>query len=242
VTTAGPVTVRTQAPESDDAYSNKILEVHALCREGKFDDAIRVLREMIREFADAENILRELYNEVVKTVHRKLNASQDPEAIVKLERERETQAREALRRYPGIKAGVGFTNVDVLYDELRSEMFGEIEITTSPDSCHVQIDGSDVGYSPYHKKYFPVGGHTVKVFLAGYEEKETGIEIAGGARGSWEISLEKIRGRSWWMTYVVAPAAIAGGVILAVVLTRDDKQQQPEEQEPLPDPPPPPAN
>lgn len=241
VSTAGPVPVRGQTPESDDAYSNKILEVHALCREGKFDEAIRELREMIEEFANAENILRELYNEVVKTVHRKLNASQDAEAVSQLEREREIQAREALRRYPDIKAGVGFTNVDVLYDELRAEMFGEIEITTSPDSCYVRIDGNDLGCSPYHAKYFPVGEHTVEVSLAGYLEEEVVIEITGGARGSWEISLEKIRGRSWWMTYIVAPAAVAGGVILAVVLTRDDKQQ-PEEEEPLPGPPPPPAN
>jgi hypothetical protein len=208
---------------------------------GRYDEALVELRQMIEEFADAEVFLRDLYNELVKTIHQQLNAARDPEARARLEQQRENQARETLQWFPDIMAGVGYPSVEDLYDRLRAEMFGELEIVTSPDSCDVMIDEEYRGHSPFVAEYFPVGTHTVRIIKSGYEEKQIDVEVEPGGKRSTEIALEKIRGRGWWLTRVVTPVAIGVGVILAIALSGDDTQEQPPP-DPLPGPPDPPAN
>jgi hypothetical protein len=237
-----PIPARAQAAGSEAEYTKRIDKVYALRSEGKYEEAIGELRNMIQEFASADEILRALYNELTKTVHSKYRAVDEPTAKAKLERQREAQARETLRRYPDIEAGVGYSLLDGLYDRLRREMFGELQITTSPDSCHVIIDDLPRGPSPFYAMYFPVGKHAVEIIKSGHEEKAVTVEISPGGKLSTEVVLKKIRGKGWWLTRIVAPVAAAVGTVLALVLTGGDDTPPPEEDEPLPPPPPPPTD
>ena len=227
--------------QTEDDFATRIQAVFALRSDGKYDQAIAELRKMIEEYSDAAMIQRELYNELVLTVHQKRNATQDLQARTELDREREALARETLKRYPDIEAGVGYSGVDALYDALRAEMFGGLEIITDPDSCDVMIDGAHIGKSPYRAEYFPIGAHTVRIIKSGYEESEVTIEIEPAETLSKEIDLKKIKGKGWWLTRVVTPVVVGVGVILAFALSGSDDEPV-RQDEPLPEPPDPPTN
>ncbi len=239
LTIPGVALPRGDGENPEEEYAMRIQEVYVSRSEGNYDRALREIQEMIEDFAQAEVILRDLYNEKVKTIHQQRNATQDSRIRTQLVEQREAQARETLRLYPDIQAGVGYATVDSLYDALRSEMFGELRIITSPDSCDVLIDGEFRGPSPFYEKYFPVGSHTVRVIKSQYEEKEVAVDVEPAGDQTREISLKKIRGYKWWLSWVVVPVAATVGLVLALTLGGDDT---PPEDEPLPGPPAPPAN
>ena len=228
------------AGHRDEEYAGRIQDVYALRSEGKYEAALQEIRKIIDDFSREDAILRDLYNELVKTIHQQRNATTDENSRMELERQRDKQAMETLRRYPDIRAGVGYSTVDSLYGALRARMFGELEIITNPDSCHVAIDGSFRGLSPFHQKYFPVGEYTVRIFKSAYEEKEITVNVEPAGAQTREVVLKKIRGKRWWLARVVAPAAAGIGIILALALSGDDSA--PAEDPPLPEPPTPPAN
>jgi len=225
--------------DPEEEYAMRIQQVYVSRSEGDYDRALQEIQQMIEDFVQADTILRELHNEMVKTIHQQRNAAQDRQTRTQLVEQRETMARETLRLYPDIKAGVGYATVDSLYDALRAEMFGELRIITSPDSCDVQINDEFRGPSPFYEKYFPVGFHTVRVIKSQYEEKEVTVEVEPAGAQTREISLKKIRGYKWWLSWVVLPVAATVGIVLALTMGSEDT---PPEDEPLPVPPDPPAN
>jgi len=237
LTTPAPLGAVSERPGEE--YATRIQDVYASRSEGDYERALREIKDMIADFANADDILRELHNELVKTIHQQRNATQDPAKRARLEAEREDQARETLRLYPDIKAGVGYAGVDALYDGLRAEMFGELRIITSPDSCEVMIDETLRGRSPFYEQYFPIGAHTVRVIKSQYEEKEVTVDVEPAGTHTREIALKKIRGYGWWLSWVVIPVAAGVGVILALTLGGSDGQT---DEPPLPEPPAPPTN
>jgi hypothetical protein len=239
LTIPGAVLPRADGEIPEEEYAMRIQEVYVSRSEGNYDRALREIQEMIEYFAQSDAILRDLHNEMVKTIHQQRNAMQDSRTRAQLGKQREAQARETLRLYPGIKAGVGYATVDSLYNALRAEMFGELRIITSPDSCDVVIDGEFRGPSPFYAEYFPVGSHTVRVTKSQYEEKEITVGVEPAVAQTREISLKKIRGYKWWLSWVVVPVAAGVGLVLALTLGGDET---PPADEPLPDPPAPPAN
>jgi hypothetical protein len=235
----GPTPVQSaESTNPEEEYATRIQTVYASRSEGKYDRALSEIEKMIADFAQADTILRELHNEMVKTIHQQRNATQDPAERARLENRREEQARETLRLYPDITAGVGYASVDELYDVLRAEMFGELNIITSPDSCEVLIDGVYYGPSPFYKQYFPVGTHTVRVIKAQHEEKEITVQVEPAGTLTREVSLTKIRGYMWWLTRVAAPVIAGVGIVIGVATAGGDGQT---EDQPLPEPPPPPT-
>jgi hypothetical protein len=238
-----PASIAQTEDETGDEYSLRLQEIYGLRSNGKYDQAMAELRRMIEEYSNAAEFQRQLYNELVLTVHQKLNATPDSLTKAELEREREALARETLKRYPDIEAGTGLSGLDALYDALRAEMFGRrLEIITDPDSCDVMIDGAYMGKSPYQAQYFPIGAHTLRIIKSGYEESEVAIEVEPDGTFSKEIDLKKIKGKGWWLTRVVTPVAVGVGIILAFALSGSDEQPPDPPDEPLPGPPDPPTN
>ena len=131
--------------QGEDEYAKRIDAVHTLRGEGKYDQAMAELRAMMEEYSNAAEFQRELYKELVETVHLRLKETPDPQARAELESEREALAKETLSHYPDIHANAGFSGVDALYEALRAQMFGTLEIITDPDSCDVMIDGEYLG-------------------------------------------------------------------------------------------------
>jgi hypothetical protein len=238
---AAPGPVLLQGAEStnpEEEYATRIQTVYASRSEGKYDRALGEIERMIADFAQADTILRELHNELVKTIHQQRNAAQDPAERARLEDRREERARETLRLYPDITAGIGYASVDELYDQLRAEMFGELNIITSPDSCEILIDGDYYGPSPFYQQYFPAGDHTVRVIKAQHEEKEIAVQVDPAGTITREISLTRIRGYAWWLTRVAAPVIAGVGIVIGLATAGGDGQT---EDAPLPEPPPPPT-
>lgn len=238
-----PIPAMAQPAASQEDFSVRMDRVYKLRFEGEFDQAIGELRKMMEEYANADKILRELHNELVKTIHIRLNATSDEAAMNRLEREREDQAKVALLKYPDLEAGAGFDKLDELYSRLRGEMFGALEIKTSPDSCDVFIDEKHFNKSPFYAQYFLAGAHKVRLAKNGYEESVVTIEVPAGGNSTNKETLKKIRGRMWWLTRVAAPVTAGVGLVLALALSGGDEASPPvEPDKPLPGPPDPPTN
>ena len=117
-------------------------------------------------------------------------------------------------------------------------MFGSVELTATPDSSEVYMDGELVGKTPLSMRYVPVGSYELTVSHDGYRQTEVGVDVTPSAVVQREVALGKNRGTVWWLTRVVLPAAVVGGLVYWA--TRDDSTDQPPE-EPLPAPPNPPS-
>jgi len=220
-----PCSAMNQVPvESDVAIPDRFDQVINLRGDGRYADAIELLIEIIKEYTESEKVLREAYNQLLFTYLVK----DDPGGA-------EGSAREALTRFPDIRADEVLFRPEVneTYDRLRKEMFGSLTIT-KPDGGRVFLDGEHRGDTPVDLPYVPVGEYELTVTKSGYRDYVERISIKPGTPESMALSLDRKRGKWWWIT---GAALIAGTVgVLALVLGGDDGSGEPAP-EPLPGPP-----
>ena len=114
-------------------------------------------------------------------------------------------------------------------------MFGALNVATRPESCKVFLGGEFVGHSPLMLEYVKVGDYDLSVTRSGYHDESTHIRIEPGRPTSVPLSLQKQRGKGWWLARL-GPAAVLASVLLAMQLQKDEAG----EAERLPGPPPPP--
>ena len=147
-------------------------------------------------------------------------------------------ARAALQRFPDLSADPVYfpPRINEVYDDLRGRMFGALNVATKPDSCRIYLDGEFVGFSPLRLEYVAVGHYDLNVSRTGYHDESIPVRIEPGRPTSVPLSLQKERGKGWWLMRV-GPAALVAGALLAVQLSQDS----PAEPVPLPGPPPPPG-
>jgi uncharacterized protein (UPF0147 family) len=202
-------------------------EVSSLRSKGQYDDAIGVLETIINDYTMSDRVARRAYNDLVFT----LLSKQDEAAVT-------ATAREALTRFPDLAADPVYfpPSVNQAYDRLRAEMFGGLNVATKPDSCQVFLGDEFVGLSPLTLEYVPVGEYILNVTMQGYNDETTPIRIEPSYQTSVPLSLQKERGRGWWLIRI-GPAALLTGVLVATQLGGDEAVDA----EPLPGPPPPPA-
>jgi tetratricopeptide (TPR) repeat protein len=204
-------------------------EVSFLRSQGRYEQAIEILREMIQEYSKSDEILRRAYADLVFTLTSKGDTS---EAVA--------SAREALDRYPDLTADPVYfpSSINVMFNRLRGEMFGSLRVTTRPDSCRLYLNHDFIGFSPLEIAYVNVGEYVLNARMAGYHEQSTTATVEPGSPTSIQLSLDRQRDRKWYL-WRIGPAALATSIILVLQLQGDKGESQPS---PLPEPPPPPGD
>ena len=225
--------------ESGDIYQ-KFDQIGAMRANGQFDEAIAVLKQIIEEHNQTEDILRRAYNDLALTIFFQRNAAADAAQRDRLTQEIETQVRNGLNRFPDLEPELGSPpDLKVVYTNLRAEMFGRLLINTKPDSCMVMLDDQQMGKAPIKIDLFPVGVYSLTVTKSGYKEEVAELHISASSSIEKDVSLSRVHDTKWWLTRVVTPVAVGVGVILALTLSGGDEGPPPPE--PLPGPPDPPT-
>ena len=218
--------VASPGPEDNTIYS-RFEDVSFLRSQGQHDSAIEILRDIIDEYSESNEVLRRAYNDLDFTL---LSKEDVPTAT--------ESAKEALSRFPDLAADPVYfpPRVNEIYDGLRSQMFGTLNVATKPDSCKVFLDNEFVGLSPLNLEYVRVGEYVLSVSKSGFQDESEFVSIGPGRPTSVPLSLRKQRGRGWWLVRI-GPAALVAGVLLAIQLQRDEGGGPAR----LPGPPPPPG-
>ena len=222
---------------ADDTVYRRFDEISAMRANGEFDRAIDVLRGIIQEHEHSDEISRRAHNDLVFTILSKRSIASNDEARRALDAEARTLATDALRRFPDLVADRHYfpAEINLIYDDLRETMFGEVHIETSPANCRVRIGDAYEGTSPISIAYFPVGTYRLEISRDGYTPRAATLAVIPGGLVQREISLSKRRGRKWWLVPTIAGAAIVAGVAMS---GGDDGGDSDNGE--LPGPPPPP--
>ncbi len=215
--------------QEDDSIYQKWEEISSLRFNGEFDRAIALLNDIISEYSDSEDVLRQAYNNLVFT---HITKRDEPNA--------ESSARQALERFPDLTADeLTFTpQVNVTYDRLRKEMFGSLTIR-KPEEARVFLDTVHKGDTPLVLAYVPVGQHTLVLTRSGYKDYTETIQVQPDDKLNLSLSMSRDRDKKWWLWRVGAVAV--AGVLLAVGLSGGEDDAPPEPTA-LSEPPEPPTN
>jgi hypothetical protein len=210
----------------DEAIYDTFQEIIKLRADGDYDRAIAELRDVVRQYANSEQVLRRAYNHLVTTY------------VVKGDEAGAMQvARDALEMFPDLTAEeIAFPpRVNEYYDKLREEMFGSLTIKGTKDA-RVLLDEKHIGDTPLHRDLVRVGEHDLTVTKPGHQDHKERIRIQPGVTLDTKVELSKPW--AWWVY------ALGFGAVYAVALIVVANGNEPEPVPPgeLPDPPPPPTN
>lgn len=224
-------------PSGAEASFDKVRELRG---QGQFDQALSVLDGLLQSDGGDDEVARHIYNERVFTILSKRNAALTVDEQDRLYNEAVSEAEKGLTRFPDLTADRALYPPDValIYDTLRQKMFGSVELTASPDSSNVFMNGEMVGKTPLSMRYVPVGNYELTVAHDGYRQSDVSVDVTPSAVVQREVTLGKNRGTVWWLTRVAVPAALVGGIVYWA--TRSD-ENAPTQDPPLPGPPKPPA-
>ena len=225
-------------PSAETSFDN----VRELRGQGQFDQALSALDDIIQSHGSDEAVARRVFSERVFTYISKSNAALTIDDQDRFYDEALAEAEKGLTRFPDLSADRQLYPPDVarMYDGLRQKMFGSLEITATPDSSDVFMNGDLVGKTPLSMRYVPVGSYDLMFTHDGYRDRDVAVDVTPSSVVQREVVLGKTRGTVWWLTRVVLPAALIGGIVYYVA--NDDEPTGTEPLDPLPDPPDPPAS
>ena len=221
---------KTGEPKAAAVVQATFEQIVALRLDGKYDQAVAMLNDVISKYENSGEILRRAYNHLV-TVYVQ---NEDEEGA-------RGAARAALETFPDLTADeLEFPGrVNDVYDQLRKEMFGSFVIS-QPKECRVYLNGTHVGDTPLILSLVRVGEYDLTVTKSGYKDYVSRIEIQPElTRDLSGLSLERDRAWWWWPAWIGGAAVTA--VAVAVGVSGGDEGTPPEAQ-PLSAPPPPPSN
>lgn len=172
------------AQESEEKTVHEMFEQAVSARaQGEYDEATAIFRQIILENPQNELVLRRAYNELVFTY-----LSKDDTSLA------EAIAREALGWYPDITSDPMYVppKVGEIFDELRTQLFGSLVITTDPAECRVELDGRYVGESPMEIDYLRPGEHVLRLTKNRYHDFSRTVIIQPGIQTNADYSLKKV--------------------------------------------------
>lgn len=216
----------------DETYIEKFTEVAYLRSKGEYDRAIDLVQNIIKEYADSENVLRHAYNQLVFTLDKK----NDTDA-------KTAYARAALERFPdlrieGVESNIIPGELNDFYDQLRGEMFGAVTVR-EPEGCRLFFNEKFMGETPLHLPLVRVGEYVMVMTKSGYSDLTKRINVDPSGKHEYSESMSRQRGM-WWWAHRLGPAVV-GSAIITYGLVRDRGGDQAAPAEPLPLPPPPPT-
>jgi len=150
---------------------------------GRYREAIRLLDDILTDFAGDEMVLRRAYIELVYShlLDTDKNAA-------------DTAAQTALRQFPDLVLDPLLVPAMVgdLSARIRNTLFGTIIITAKPDSCAVTLDNQPVGYSPLVIEHATAGEHTLQVAKPGYRPWQGTIRVDPGQKTGPNFELPRV--------------------------------------------------
>ena len=180
--------------ENREEIASRMEKVNLLRASGEFNEAISILNNIIEEYSFSEYVLRYAYNHLVFTY----NSMGEKEKALHV-------AREALETYPDLKVETPDIppSIDNIYNKLRKEMFGSLNIN-KPEDCHVLIiqDSLNVfeGITPINLPLIKAGKYTLQVSKTGYHDYTQTINISADEKYNRDnIPLSRDRGAKWWL-------------------------------------------
>jgi PEGA domain len=218
------------APKSAAVVQATFEQIVALRLDGKYDQAVTMLNDVITSYTKSDEILRRAYNHLV-TVYVQNDDEEGARAA----------GRAALESFPDLTADeLEFPGrVNDVYNQLRKEMFGSFVIS-QPKECRVYLNGTYMGDTPLILSLVRVGEYDLTVTKSGYKDYISRIEIQPElTRDLSGLALDRDRAWWWWPAWIGGAAVTA--VAVAVGVSGGDEGTPPEPQ-PLAAPPPPPAN
>lgn len=223
-----PRSVASQAASSDvpqELIQEKFEQVIALRLNGDYSGAVALLRQIVADYPESDEILQRAYNQLLQT-HL---VADDFDAT-------ETSAREALERFPTIHADELYfpPDVNATYDRLRREMFGGLKIIVQPEGAQVFLDGEYRGDAPLDIRLVRSGEHDLVVTKSGHHDYTGRISIEADVSKTKELELPGKRGPWWWIKRVGAVVVVTAGIVALVRSGGDESNPE------IPNPPPPP--
>lgn len=214
------------APDGDDADLRwrQVIDHRAV---GEYAAAADIIRSILADYAESEEIQRLAHNQLVFTHY----AGADTAAM-------ETAARSALAQYPDLRAPLSDfpPPVQRLYDQLRAQMFGAVEFVGAKEG-QVFLDGELKGQIPLQLALLPVGRYDLTVVKPGFHDYQDTIEVAAGVEKSFSISMGRKAGLKSWLLKA-GPLVVLGTIIGVTSGGGDDAGPEPLTR--LSDPPAPP--
>ena len=104
-------------------------------------------------------------------------------------------ARKALTEYPDLQVDpVEYPpEIEALYAELRSTMFGRLYLTSNPGRCTVYLGERELGTTPLTGTYLPPGQHTLRVIREAFADEMIDVSISIGDSVSQNVTMLKYR-------------------------------------------------
>jgi hypothetical protein len=213
--------------QTPDDIFEKWDEISLLRASGEYSEAIVLLEDILAEYSGEDTIRMRAWNLLV---HTKFKAG-DEEGSMRT-------AREALEQYPDLTVNTSILPawMNETYDELRSAMFGSLKVT-GPEGADLYLEGDTLGTAPVSITYLRTGMYSLYAVKSGYHEIADTIRIDPSETLTMSLSMDKKRGRQWWLTRV--GAVVLFGTATAMIVSAQTGGGEPE-QEPLAGPPDPP--
>ncbi len=160
-----------------------IEDIRSLRTQGKYDEAIEILNNIITDDSSPEDVLEQVYNELIFSL------------LLKEEKEAAMEAaRRALLRFPDLKPDPVYypPTLGQMYDDLKKEMFGSLELQTIPEACEVYFDNDYKGLSPLRIEYLTVGQYDVNIKKQGYNDEALSVRIDPNTLTKKDVVLSRI--------------------------------------------------
>jgi len=201
-------------------------EVGLLRARGEYKKAEEILEQILIDYIDDEVVLKRAWNLLVHTRFKMNNEEGAMET-----------ARKALECFPALTINTAILPawMNDRYDELRSAMYGSLEVT-GPEGAALFLDEDSLGMAPVKFEFLRTGRYILTASKKGYHARADTIRIDPSETLTFGMTLDRRKDVKWWF-YRVIPAAVAVGMI--IYFTLPDKTSTPVE-EPLPWPPDPP--
>lgn len=205
------------------SLASEFADIAELRSQGRYQDAIALCDDLIARHTDSDAVLRLAYDHLVFTL-----------LVAKEQEEMEAKSREALRRFPDLRAPEADfpPALNAAYDRLRGEMFGSLQITTEPDSSSVFLGREFEGFTPLNIRYLPAGTYPLTIAKTGYRDHADTLIVVPSQRLTKDIDMVRLRSTWWWGKRILVGAL---GVSAVLLLTSSDDRNS------LPGPPAPPS-
>ncbi|MBN1164936.1 MAG: PEGA domain-containing protein [Candidatus Krumholzibacteriota bacterium] len=166
-----PAPVRSQDENPVPSADNPFEGIELLRSQGRYEEAIEMLREVVRDADQPPETLQRAYCEIVFTYMLTGNWQSA-----------EAEARAALKIFPDIQPDTRFVPplIGEIFTRQREAIFGSIKITTIPDLAQVFMNGKLVGYSPLTLDYVESGEVNLRLVRQGYREMSIDVSVTAG--------------------------------------------------------------
>ncbi len=170
------------------AATHSVSDIRILRKLGRYDEAITQLNDILADASATDDVRKSAYNELATAYHEQGDESKATEV-----------AKTAITEFPDIEIDPSHhpKALKNIYEQFRKEMYGTIDIRTTPTGCDVFLNGDEIGKSPL-KQYVSTGDYTLKIRKWDYVEDVRTINVPTDSTISLVVQLKPYAVESRW--------------------------------------------